>query len=209
MAKIFRLENDVITPDASQKILKKDDLSCLYEANSIISFAKQKAIEIEDKAKEAYELRYQEGLEIGKEEGKEQYTFKIMETVLSSLDSLQGLEQELVALVIDAVEKIVGQLDDDDLVRRIVRRGLACVRGEHKVIVRVSLEDEKIVREDLKAFLISEDGSSGYADVVADSSLKHLDCIIETSLGVVESSLDNQLRILKQALEAKVQRREV
>lgn len=204
MAKIFRIENDSFTPASDQKIIKKADLLDLYEANEILDKARDRARVIEDEAQAVYQKRYEQGLEQGREEGKEEYAMKIMETVLSSLDSLQGLEQEIVALVIDAVQKVIGEIDDEELVRRIVRRGLASVRGENRIVVRVSVEDEKIVRDDLKSMLLSDDGSSGYADVVADSTLKHLDCIIETKLGVVDSSLDNQLRILKATLADKV-----
>ncbi|MCL1603327.1 HrpE/YscL family type III secretion apparatus protein [Succinatimonas hippei] len=205
MEKIFHLDADDKLQIADDvKIIRKDDLEKFFAAEEIILESKKKAQEILDKAEEIYKNRFEQGLTEGKEEGKSEYTFKIMDMVLSQVDSLESLEKQLVEVVTKSVNKIIGDLDEKDRIVRVVRKGLSAVRGEKRIVVRVSTHDEPIVREDLKAYLLSDDGRSGYIEVIGDVNLKKGDCILETQMGVVEASLDTQLKILSESLSARV-----
>ena len=205
MEKIFHLDADDKLQIADDvKIIRKDDLEKFFAAEEIILESKKKAQEILDKADEIYKNRFEQGLTEGKEEGKSEYTFKIMDMVLSQVDSLESLEKQLVEVVTKSVNKIIGDLDEKDRIVRVVRKGLSAVRGEKRIVVRVSTHDEPIVREDLKAYLLSDDGRSGYIEVIGDVNLKKGDCILETQMGVVEASLDTQLKILSESLSARV-----
>ena len=212
MEKIFHLDADDKLQIADDvKIIRKDDLEKFFAAEEIILESKKKAQEILDKAEEIYKNRFEQGLTEGKEEGKSEYTFKIMDMVLSQVDSLESLEKQLVEVVTKSVNKIIGDLDEKDRIVRVVRKGLSAVRGEKRIVVRVSTHDEPIVREDLKAYLLSDDGRSGYIEVIGDVNLKlavvqgtaHAS-ILETQMGVVEASLDTQLKILSESLSARV-----
>lgn len=204
MDKMFVLGSRKWQIDPSLKIIPKEALDRLYDANEIIDKARKVALEVERKAKEDYDKRYQEGYEVGVEEGKSEYTFKIMEMVTAQLDSLEGLEKQLVEVVINAIAKVIGEIDRDDLIVRVVRQGLNAVRGEKRILIKVSLNEEVAVREDLKAFLLSADGSSGYIEVLGDPNLRSGDCILETPMGVVEASLSSQLKILNKSLRERV-----
>ena len=205
MEKIFHLDADDKLQIADDvKIIRKDDLEKFFAAEEIILESKKKAQEILDKAEEIYKNRFEQGLTEGKEEGKSEYTFKIMDMVLSQVDSLESLEKQLVEVVTKSVNKIIGDLDEKDRIVRVVRKGLSAVRGEKRIVVRVSTHDEPIVREDLKAYLLSDDGRGGYIEVIGDVNLKKGDCILETQMGVVEASLDTQLKILSESLSARV-----
>ena len=205
MEKIFHLDADDKLQIADDvKIIRKDDLEKFFAAEEIILESKKKAQEILDKAEEIYKNRFEQGLTEGKEEGKSEYTFKIMDMVLSQVDSLESLEKQLVEVVTKSVNKIIGDLDEKDRIVRVVRKGLSAVRGEKRIVVRVSTHDEPLVREDLKAYLLSDDGRSGYIEVIGDVNLKKGDCILETQMGVVEASLDTQLKILSESLSARV-----
>ncbi len=204
MDKMFVLGSRKWQIDPSLKIIPKEALERLYDANEIIDKARKVALEVEKKAQEDYDKRFKEGYEVGVEEGKSEYTFKIMEMVTAQLDSLEGLEKQLVEVVINAIAKVIGELDRDDLIVRVVRQGLNAVRGEKRILIKVSLNEEHAVREDLKAFLLSADGSSGYIEVLGDPGLRSGDCILETPMGVVEASLRSQLTILNKSLRERV-----
>lgn len=206
MDKIFRLNNKRWEIDPSIKIIKKDLLGVYCDANEIVDKSKELALDIETKANEDYQKRFNEGYEKGCEEGKGEYALKIMETVLSSVDSLEGLEKQVVEVVTSSIEKIIGSFNADDLIVRVVRKSLSAVRGEKRILVRVSLQNEKIIRNDLRAFLLSDDGRSGYIEVLGDSNLGEGDCILETQLGVIEASLSSQLKILRESLNKRVQK---
>ncbi len=204
MDKMFELGAKKWNIDRALKIIPKAALDVLYDANEIIDKSRELAAQIEQKAKEDYDKRYLEGYEVGKAEGKGEYTQKIMEMVLAQVDSLEGLERQLVDVVINSLTKILGEIDADELIIRVVRKALSAVRGEKRILVRVSLQDEPVVREDLKPFLLSADGRSGYIEVLGDTNLKRGDCILETQMGVVEAGLASQLKILTETLKERV-----
>ena len=107
MEKIFHLDADDKLQIADDvKIIRKDDLEKFFAAEEIILESKKKAQEILDKAEEIYKNRFEQGLTEGKEEGKSEYTFKIMDMVLSQVDSLESLEKQLVEVVTKSVNKI-------------------------------------------------------------------------------------------------------
>lgn len=187
-----------------QKIIKKDELERYYAANEILEASHQLAAQIAQQAQEDHKRRYDEGYAEGVEAGKSEYSLKIMEMVMAQLDALENLENQIVDVVIASVRKIVDEIDDRELIVRVVRKGISAVRGEKRLLVRVSLADEAAVSASLKSSVISSDGMSGYLEVVGDSYLKQGDCIIETDMGVVEASLSTQLRILEQSLRSVV-----
>lgn len=209
MDKIFKIKDDKITIVPGTKIVRAEQLESLLDSQAIIDQSKVIANEIKEKAEVVYKERYDEGYENGYNEGKDEYTSKIMDMLMSQVDSLNKLELDLANVVIDSVKKIINEIPDNELVIKIVRQGINTVRGQKRVVVRISPADEGIVREDLKLMLISNDGSSGYLEIHVDSSLHHGDCILETPLGIVNSSLDNQLRILKNAVIKCVQQQEL
>ena len=204
MERLFKLDHSKWKVADGIRVIKKHDLEKLIQASEIIDAAQKEAAKIKEQAKIDYQKRFEEGLLQGKEEGKAEYTLKIMETVLSSVDSLEGLERQLVDVVVQSVSKIIGEIPQDERIIRIVRKGLNAVRGEKRVVIRVSLLDEPYVRNDLKAYILSPDGRSGYIEVIGDPNLRQSDCVIETQLGVVEAGLNSQLRILSKALSSRV-----
>lgn len=190
--------------DPARKIIKKDELEHYYAANEILEASHQLAAQIEQQAQADHQRRYDEGYAEGVEEGKSEYSLKIMEMVMAQLDALENLEKQIVEVVIASVRKIVDDIDDRELIVRVVKKGMSAVRGEKRLLVRGSRTDEATVTEALQSSLLSADGMSGYLEVVGDSNLKQGDCIIETDMGVVEASLSSQLRILEQSLRSVV-----
>ncbi len=204
MDKRFVLGPRLVTLAPGVRIVRRDELAVLYAADEILKEAQAAARQRSEEAQQAYERRYAEGYAAGEEAGKSEYSLKILEMITTQLDSLEGLEQQLTEVVIASVQKLIGSFDKTELAVRIVSKALAAVRGEKRVLVRVSLADEAAVRAELKPYLLSADGSSGYIEVRGDSSLGSGGCILETSLGVVEASLDSQLTLLQNHLRERV-----
>ena len=105
MDKQFILGTRKIDLQPGARIVRREELNVLYDADEIISKAAQAAERIEQKAQEDYQRRYEEGFAQGQEEGKSEYAMKIMEMVMTQLDSLEGLEQQLTEVVIISVHK--------------------------------------------------------------------------------------------------------
>ena len=127
MERLFKLDHSKWKVADGIRVIKKHDLEKLIQASEIIDASQKEAAKIKEQAKIDYQKRFEEGLLQGQEEGKAEYTFKIMETVLSSVDSLEGLERQLVDVVVQSVSKIIGEIPQDERIIRIVRKGLNAV----------------------------------------------------------------------------------
>lgn len=200
MAALFQLKNPSLpAPAPSTKIVKAAEYAEFCEADRIIEAALERARAIEAKAEAEYNARREAGYADGVEMGRMAHAEKMMETVLASVEFIEKIESTVVDVVTQSVRKIVGDLDEDERIRRIVATALAHVRGEQKVVVRVAPSDEPAVSAALAAMT-----SGAYLNVVADPRLKPSSCILESNLGVIDASLETQLKALEHAFTAKI-----
>lgn len=205
MGAMFRLNKDTFVPGSGQRVLKAADAALLMEANALIDAARAKADAIEQEAQQAYEQRRKEGYQDGQEEGRLEHAEKLMETVLSSVEFIEGIEATLVSVVNQAVRKVIGDLDSDERIVRIVRNALVMVRNQQRVIIRLAPADEPAVRTALAAMLQSRPESASFLDIMPDVRMERGSCLLESELGVVDASLETQLRALENAFRAKIQ----
>ena len=158
MGSLFRLTGDTVTPSAGTRVLKASEAAVLLEANAVLDAARERVADMERKAGEAYERRREEGYRDGVEEGRLEHAEKVMETVLSSVEYIEGIEATLVNVVAVAVRKVIGEIDENERIVRIVRNALVTVRNQQHVTIRVAPADEKAVREGLASMLASVPG---------------------------------------------------
>ncbi len=188
------------------KIIKAEEYATLIKSNELLERVRAAADDAREKAQAVYEKRHDEGYAVGVEEGKSLYTEKLMDMVMGQVDSIEGLEKQLVRVVMEAVTKIIGTIDDSELVTRVVHQGLNAVRGGKSIVLRVSSQDERILRVSLANYIVGRDNPTGYINLVADPNLNHGDCLLETEQGMVEASLSSQLKILQNSLENHIKR---
>lgn len=203
MAALFRLtpmdNADLPKPACGVRRLRAEELSELKEASEIIRAARERARAIEAQAQTDYQRRFDQGYADGVEAGRMENAEKMMETVLASVEFIEGIESTVVGVVCQSLRKILGEMDCEERVRRIVSNALAHVRGEQRVTVRVAPADEVVVSKALAAM-----SSGPYLSVVADPRLKRGSCILESDLGVIDASLDTQLKALEKAFTTKI-----
>ena len=204
MDAMFRLTEGSIRPAAGTKLLKAEEYGLLLEADALLAAAKKQAEEMEQKAREAYEQKREEGYRDGMEEGKLEHAEKMVETILSSVEFIEGIEDTLVSVVNQAIRKIIGDMDDKERIVRIVRTALNTVRGQQKVTVRVAPADEAAVSEALAAMTAGSSSGSAFLTIMADARLPRDSCILESELGVVDASLETQLKALEHAFHSKI-----
>lgn len=205
MGAMFRLNKDALIPGAGQRVLKAADAALLMEANALIEAARARADVIALEAQQAYEQRRQEGYQDGREEGRLEHAEKLMETVLSSVEFIEGIESTLVNVVNQAVRKVIGDLDNDERIVRIVRNALVMVRNQQRVTVRLAPADEPAVRTALAAMLQNRPEAASFLEIMPDVRMERGSCLLESELGVVDASLETQLRALENAFRAKIQ----
>lgn len=203
MANVFQLTGNSLSVAPGTKILKAENLQNYLETAELLEKTKKRAEEILQEAEHAYEERKEQGYLDGQLEGKMEHAEKIMETVLSSVEFIENIENTVVDIVHDSIVKVIGELDDDERIVRIVRTALQHVRNQQQVIIRVAPEDEKYVRSALAAMVQNRQGG-GYLDISADPRLTQGACILESELGVIDASLDTQLKAIENALRNKI-----
>lgn len=203
MGTLFRLNTDFVTPAAGTKVLKAEEYGLLLEADKLLAAAKEKAAAMEKAANEAYEQKLEEGYREGLEQGKLEHSEKMMETILSSVEFIEGIENTLVSVVNQAIRKIIGEMDDKERIVSIVRNALNTVRGQQKVTVRVAPADEQAVASALSA-MTAGSAESSFLTIVADARLPRDSCILESELGVVDAGLETQLKALEHAFHSKI-----
>lgn len=204
MGTVFRLTGDKVLPAAGQRIIKAGDVALLLEAQDILDQARERAANIILEAEKVYALRHAEGYQDGKAEGKLELAEKMMETVLSSVDFIEGIESNLVNIVGQAIRKIIGDLDDNDCIVRVVRTALGSVRNQQHVTIRVAPADAEAVSQDLAAMLQSSPDRTSFLDVLPDPRLEKGACLLESELGVLDASLEIQLKAMEKALQSRI-----
>ena len=203
MDTVLFLKKQHFQPPAGKQILKQDEYGYLVEANKILEEAHTKASETIAKALEIYDAKKEQGYEDGLEEGRREHTEKIMDTALQTIDYFESMEKSIAGLVTQCLEKIIGELDDSELILKIVRSGLAVARNEKKVVVRVCTDEVKAVQKAVSTLLQAYPGIN-ILDIVADERLAKGACLIESELGVVDAGLDTQLEAIKRAIDKRI-----
>ncbi|MDR0355120.1 MAG: HrpE/YscL family type III secretion apparatus protein [Deltaproteobacteria bacterium] len=208
MAELFCLDGLKPSPAPGTKLLKAQDARRFMEASELAQRLRELETELvarnESEREESRKQGYQEGLA----QGLDEYSFKIMDTVMASIEYLEKLESDLVEIVRGAVDKIIGELPSDEVIVRVVRKALTSMRSDRRMVVRISPKDEAAVREAFggRAGLGSAEESgerreaASFLDIRADGRLSQGECFLESELGIVEASLQTQLRNISQAL---------
>lgn len=183
------------------------------EQESILAKAKEEAEEIVRQAQEnadairqqAQEDGYQTGLEQGRMEAQEEQQ-KQSEAFTQEMDQKRAeleeqekkLEPAFAELVVSLVRKITGISCENkkDIILYLIGNSLRNIEKTSHITIRVSKEDISRVaakKSTLKA--IAKD--SAELEVVEDSSLEAMQCIIETDHSMIDCSLDAQLQNLE------------
>ena len=199
MGSLFQVNKDIPVPADGVRVIKASEYRQFIEAGKLICAAQDKAAEILERAEEKYREREKEGYQDGIEQGKMEHSEKMMETILASVEFIENMEKTVASVVTESVKKIIGELDDNERIVRIVNTALNTVRGHQKVTVRVSMADEPAVSRALAAMT-----SGSFITVVGDSRLGKDRCILESELGVVDASLSTQLAALEHSIKAKI-----
>jgi type III secretion protein L len=201
MAALFQLVEKRFSPAPGQLIVKADEAAAFFAAEELLGVARKEEKRAAAQAEEIYKKRHEEGYQDGIMTGRLEYSAKILETVMSSVEYLENLETSIVRIVGEVSRKLIGEMDHEEIIVRLVRQALNSVRSERKVLIRVAVRDEAAVRRDLAALLQQRDGgAAGFLDILPDPELSPGSCILESEMGVIEASLEAQLRNLEKTL---------
>ncbi len=196
---VFLLKPGSIVLSPEVKVIKVSDYATITEATALLETARQEAERIRTEAQEAAEKLSQKGYRDGLLEGKQKMAEKMLETVQRTVEYMAASEEALCELVISAVRRVIGEMDDRERIVRIVRNALAVVRSQKHVAVKVAPQNVETLRSELEGFLREFPGIS-FIEVVSDERLPPDGCVLESDMGVVDASVEVQLTAIKNAL---------
>jgi type III secretion protein L len=184
--------------DPARKIVRAEELRILRDAEAAVAAATAQAEAIIDQAKEAFEAEKARGYAEGKEEARLEEAEQMIENVSRTIDYFSRVEGRMVDLVMQAVQKILGEFDEEERVLITVRSVLSVVRNQKQMTLRLNPQNVDIVKARVNDLLAAYPGV-GYLDIVPDNRLKADACILESEIGLVEASVEGQLTALRNA----------
>ncbi len=199
MDPLFFLRKDSFLFPPGKKVIKTEEYLAYLEGKEIVARAHEEARRIVDEARQVYEAEKERGYREGVEKGKAAMSQRMLETVGKTVDYFGSVEEKLCSIVIEAVRKVIGEIDEAELVQRVVRNALALARNQKEVILRVSPSQADLVKAKINEIIAAYPGIS-FVDVVADARLKEGGCILESEIGIVDASLDVQIEAIRRSL---------
>lgn len=171
------------------------------DAFHVIAEAWETLARIEEQGRRAYERARKRGKAEGIEEGRQAVGELLTETAIAAQGYWNRSERKLIAIVVDAVRRIIGEFDDVEAVAGMIGQLLGEVRDEGKIRLHVSPRQHRDIE---KRILDVQGAGAGIApvEVIEDAGIDDDACRIETELGVVETGVEAQIEALRSALEA-------
>lgn len=188
---------ELATSDPSQWVLSPEQVRSWQSAQQMLQDAQAEADRIRAEAEQAYEAEKQRGYEEGLTMARMDEAERLIENATRTVDYFAGIEQKIVALVMNAVRRIMADFDDTTRVLAVVQSGLSVMRNQKQLTLRLSPEHAATVRERAQQLLERFPGV-GMMDIVPDNRLKGDAAILESEMGVVEASVELQLKAIEQ-----------
>ena len=205
MAGLLRLTHGDVTLAPESRVIRAEDYQAWVEGEAFLQAAKAHAAEIEDEARKAYESEkargYADGMAAAAAEAAEQK----LSVISATLAWFERVEGQMTELVLQATEKVLGEMEETELVRRVVHSAMRVMRNQKQVTLRVMPELVEPVRRQLTQIMEGYPGVS-FVEVTADPRLRRGGCILESELGIVDASVDVQTDALRHALKRAFQR---
>lgn len=185
-------------------ILDCELLEAMEEAKEILSRAKEEGARIRQRAKDLLatvvvekDEEKKRGFGEGYEEGLAQVTEKIAGAEAHHARLLAEAEGEVVRMILESVEKILGRELKKGAVVDVVRQAIAKAVGE-KIVVKVHPGDFLTVQEGMKGL---KEGGDRLQSVVLkeDERISPGGCLVETELGQVDARLEVQMAAIRRA----------
>jgi len=200
MANLFRIDSAGISASPDTRLIKAAAWARYCTAEEIVEEARAYADTMRRASDEAFASEKQRGYDQGVLEGRMEHAEQIMDTVLKSIEYIEGLEKGVSALVGEALRKILGTLPPEEIMAGVVRQSLALVRGQKQVVLRVSPADEEAVRARMDA-IMREYASIAFLDIQSDGRLARGACILQSEMGVIDAGVETQIRAIVNTLE--------
>jgi len=196
---MFLLKKDNFSVSPDQRLLKADEYAQFMSAQEAIEVAKKRAEQIVNDAKQVYEEEKKRGYNNGMEEGNQKISEFMIDAVERSVKNFEAFENDMIGVVVNALRKILGEMNEKELVSRVVRNALETVRNQKKVNLTVNPDEVQVIKDQLSE-LLAQFPTINFIEVLSDPRITKGGCRLETEVGVVDATIDIQLAAIKRSL---------
>jgi ATP synthase in type III secretion protein N len=161
----------------------------LAEADRTLQSAKRQSELLQRRA-------YFDGRAAGISNAQSEAIKHILEAQRQVRELLSSSDARIVELAVAIVERMAPRLERSELVTALAAEGLAAIREERHITVRIGSSAEKSVRAMLDKWQL-EHAQVEKVDMVIDPGLQAMACVIETELGRIEVGLPVQLEAIR------------
>ena len=182
-------------------VIKRHEVLAAFTADEIIHQAQADADAIRQAAKLEYQRQKQKGYADGLEEANVERTRWMSEAVAQTADYYTVVETRMVSVVQRAIENVLGQIDEHELLCQSVRQALSWARDQSRITLRVHPGHVERLRskvDELKSLYPSVE----ILDIEPDAKLSGRQCFVETEIGSIDAGLDVQFDAVIAALRA-------
>lgn len=197
---MFHIATNCDSLPAGGTIVRQDQYAASLEADRILTQARADADQIRRDARQEYARQQQQGYEDGAAHAQAEAAERMLETIAEAKRYFTVVEQRSVEVVQKALRRVLGEMDDEDLIFRAVRHALAWARSQSHVSLRVEPGQARSLQERVDE-LCRDYPAIDVLDVQADDRLNPGQCILETEIGSVDASIDVQLAAIESALQ--------
>ena len=183
------------------KVLSPGDMQAVVEADRYLAQAREISARAREAVEEAAGEGRANGYREGFEQGRNEALAALMDAVERARQRLMSSDEELGQIVLAAVERMIGALDEKDAAIRCVRHALLDSSEDIWAIVRVSSEDHAAVEAAVRTLPMNEKCPEIKA-VEADPLLKQGEIILETPKGRIHVGLRQQLSRLRAGVQS-------
>jgi type III secretion protein L len=166
----------------------------LSEAGRVLQTAKRQAELLQRRA-------YFDGRAAGVAHAQSEAVKHVLEAQKQARELVAASESRIVELAVSIVARIAPRLDQGELVAALAAEGLAALREERHISIRISSAAEKCTRAMLDRWQAAHPEVET-VELVVDPQLDPMACVVETELGRIEVGLSAQLESIRTTLAA-------
>ena len=196
MSKPNKISLDDLPRGPGVKILRAEEAGLWQDGYRFLAEARRTAAQAEKKAHEIYVAGYQRGVAEGRIAGANEAARLVSETTAKVDRHVAALEQDIGALALEVVRRVLGRFDAADLVARTAAQAIAEFRREKWL--RVTVHPAAVDQVVTTLAALPRDGGPTVS-VEGDPALAERACVVASDFAVVDAGLEAQLKAFASA----------
>lgn len=183
-------------------ITKSEDIisQVNIKAEKILRIAQENAERMLAEAEKVYLTEKERGYSEGIKKSEKEMATEMSTLAINTEKYLSEIEQQITALVLNTVKKVIGDLDQGELIRSLVKNSLAAMRNHKFIKLKISPTHIDFLNSRINEMLNAYPNIHGI-EIIADDRLSQNQLILESPIGIVDSSIESQLSAIKDAFE--------